>query len=35
VRVAIAEDSVLLREGVAQLLTDADIEVTSRCGTSR
>ena len=28
-RVAIAEDSVLLREGVAQLLTDADIEVTA------
>jgi DNA-binding NarL/FixJ family response regulator len=34
VRVAIAEDSVLLREGVAQLLTDADIEVTARCGTA-
>jgi DNA-binding NarL/FixJ family response regulator len=33
-RVAIAEDSVLLREGVAQLLTDADIEVTARCGTA-
>jgi DNA-binding NarL/FixJ family response regulator len=32
VRVAIAEDSVLLREGLAQLLTDADIEVTARCG---
>jgi DNA-binding NarL/FixJ family response regulator len=25
---------VLLREGVAQLLTDADIEVTARCGTA-
>jgi DNA-binding NarL/FixJ family response regulator len=34
VRVAIAEDSVLLREGVAQLLTDAGIEVTARCGTA-
>ena len=33
-RVAIAEDSVLLREGVAQLLTDAGIEVTARCGTA-
>jgi DNA-binding NarL/FixJ family response regulator len=33
-RVAIAEDSVLLREGVAQLLTDADIEVTGHCGTA-
>jgi DNA-binding NarL/FixJ family response regulator len=33
-RVAIAEDRVLLREGVAQLLTDADIEVTARCGTA-
>jgi DNA-binding NarL/FixJ family response regulator len=33
-RVAIAEDSVLLREGVAQLLTDADIDVTGRCGTA-
>ena len=33
-RVAIVEDSVLLREGVAQLLTDADIEVTARCGTA-
>ena len=33
-RVAIAEDSVLLREGVARLLTDAGIEVTHRCGTA-
>ena len=33
-RVAIAEDNVLLREGVAQLLTDAGIEVTARCGTA-
>ena len=33
-RVAIAEDSVLLREGVAQLLTDAGIEVIARCGTA-
>jgi DNA-binding NarL/FixJ family response regulator len=34
VRIAIAEDSVLLREGVARLLTDAGIEVTHRCGTA-
>ena len=33
-RVAIAEDSVLLREGVARLLTDAGFEVTARCGTA-
>jgi DNA-binding NarL/FixJ family response regulator len=31
-RVAIAEDSVLLREGVARLLTDAGFEVQARCG---
>ena len=31
-RVAIAEDSVLLREGIARLLTDAGFEVTARCG---
>ena len=31
-RVAIAEDSVLLREGVARLLTDAGFEVVARCG---
>jgi DNA-binding NarL/FixJ family response regulator len=31
-RVAIAEDSVLLREGVARLLDDAGIEVVGRCG---
>jgi DNA-binding NarL/FixJ family response regulator len=31
-RVAIAEDSVLLREGLARLLTDAGFEVTARCG---
>jgi DNA-binding NarL/FixJ family response regulator len=34
VRVAIAEDSVLLREGVARLLTDAGIEVIASCGTA-
>jgi DNA-binding NarL/FixJ family response regulator len=32
VRVAIAEDSVLLREGLARLLTDAGLTVTARCG---
>jgi DNA-binding NarL/FixJ family response regulator len=31
-RVAIAEDSVLLREGVAGLLTDAGMDVVARCG---
>jgi DNA-binding NarL/FixJ family response regulator len=31
-RVAIAEDSVLLREGLARLLADADFEVVARCG---
>ena len=31
-RVAIAEDSVLLREGLARLLTDGGFEVISRCG---
>jgi DNA-binding NarL/FixJ family response regulator len=34
VRVAIAEDSVLLREGVARLLGDAGFEVTARCGSA-
>jgi DNA-binding NarL/FixJ family response regulator len=34
VRVAIAEDSVLLREGLARLLTDAGFEVIARCGTA-
>jgi DNA-binding NarL/FixJ family response regulator len=33
-RVAIAEDSVLLREGIAQLLTGAGFTVTARCGTA-
>jgi DNA-binding NarL/FixJ family response regulator len=32
VRVAIAEDSVLLREGVARLLDDAGFEVVAKCG---
>jgi DNA-binding NarL/FixJ family response regulator len=32
VRVAIAEDSVLLREGIARLLTDAGFDVVARCG---
>jgi DNA-binding NarL/FixJ family response regulator len=31
-RVAIAEDSVLLREGLARLLGDAGFEVLARCG---
>ena len=30
-RVAIAEDSVLLREGIARLLDDADIDVVAQC----
>jgi DNA-binding NarL/FixJ family response regulator len=34
VRVAIAEDSVLLREGLSRLLGDAGLEVTARCGTA-
>ncbi len=32
-RVAIAEDSVLLREGLARLLDDAGLEVVGQCGT--
>jgi DNA-binding NarL/FixJ family response regulator len=32
VRVAIAEDSVLLREGVARLLREAGMDVVSQCG---
>jgi len=32
VRVALAEDSVLLREGVARLLDDAGFEVVAKCG---
>jgi DNA-binding NarL/FixJ family response regulator len=31
-RVALAEDSVLLREGLARLLTDAGFDVIARCG---
>jgi len=34
VRVALAEDSVLLREGLARLLGDAGFEVLARCGTA-
>jgi DNA-binding NarL/FixJ family response regulator len=34
VRVAIAEDSVLLREGVARLLADAGLDVVAQCGTA-
>ena len=33
-RVAIAEDSVLLREGLARLLTEAGFEVVGQCGTA-
>jgi DNA-binding NarL/FixJ family response regulator len=33
-RVVIAEDSVLLREGVSRLLEDAGFEVVARCGTA-
>jgi DNA-binding NarL/FixJ family response regulator len=32
VRVAVAEDSVLLREGIARLLTEAGFDVVARCG---
>jgi DNA-binding NarL/FixJ family response regulator len=32
VRVAIAEDSVLLREGLTRILADAGLEVVARCG---
>jgi DNA-binding NarL/FixJ family response regulator len=31
-RIAIAEDSVLLREGLARLLEDADFDVVAQCG---
>jgi DNA-binding NarL/FixJ family response regulator len=34
VRVAIAEDSVLLREGLARLLVDEGFEVVAQCGTA-
>jgi DNA-binding NarL/FixJ family response regulator len=34
-RVAIAEDSVLLREGLARLLADAGFEVVARCGDAQ
>jgi DNA-binding NarL/FixJ family response regulator len=34
VRVAIAEDSVLLREGVARVLDDAGLDVVAQCGTA-
>ena len=34
-RVAIAEDSVLLREGVARLLDDAGFEIVAKCGDAR
>jgi DNA-binding NarL/FixJ family response regulator len=31
-RVALGEDDVLLREGIARILTDAGLEVVARCG---
>jgi DNA-binding NarL/FixJ family response regulator len=34
VRVAIAEDSVLLRDGLARLLADSDFEVVAQCETA-
>jgi DNA-binding NarL/FixJ family response regulator len=34
VRVAIAEDSVLLRDGLARLFADAGLEVSAQCGTA-
>jgi DNA-binding NarL/FixJ family response regulator len=34
-RVAIAEDSVLLREGVARLLDDAGFEIVAKCGDAK
>jgi DNA-binding NarL/FixJ family response regulator len=33
-RIAIAEDSVLLREGIARLLGDAGFEVIAKCGSA-
>ena len=33
-RVAIAEDSVLLREGLTRLLSEAGCEVVAQCGTA-
>ena len=33
-RVAIAEDSVLLREGLARLLGEAGFDVVGQCGTA-
>jgi DNA-binding NarL/FixJ family response regulator len=35
VRVAIAEDSVLLREGVARLLDDAGFEIVAKCDNAK
>jgi DNA-binding NarL/FixJ family response regulator len=34
IRVVLADDSVLLREGVARLLTEAGFEVVGQCGTA-
>jgi DNA-binding NarL/FixJ family response regulator len=33
-QVAIAEDNVLLRDGIARLLSDAGMDVVARCGTA-
>jgi DNA-binding NarL/FixJ family response regulator len=35
VRVAIAEDSVLLRDGLSRLLSDSGFEVVAQCGTAQ
>jgi DNA-binding NarL/FixJ family response regulator len=35
VRIAIAEDGVLLREGLARLMSDAGFEVVAQCGDAR
>jgi DNA-binding NarL/FixJ family response regulator len=34
VRVVVADDSVLLREGVVRILEDADFEIVGQCGTA-
>lgn len=34
IRVVLADDSVLLREGLARLLTEAGFEVVGQCGTA-
>jgi DNA-binding NarL/FixJ family response regulator len=34
IRVVVADDSVLLREGVVRILEDADFEIVGQCGTA-